>query len=171
MEPCQYRQGGAPLAYAPLDSYRSNVVLPDLDVLRAGQRFFVEVKTKSQAVLLRSENEYRHGIEQETFDHYVHAQRQLGVPIWLFIYEQSTGKVFVRSVAWMERNAIKGTGGKEKTPFVYWRRDHLLAWERVKPSPPTVEATERWEPLKALPKPGIPQPERHQQLDLFGGKQ
>src|SRR5579859_7467257 len=44
--------------------------VPDLDVSRDGIRFWVEVKTKKEAVLWRKTNELRHGIERRLLEHY-----------------------------------------------------------------------------------------------------
>lgn len=95
----------APKMYGP----RRSFVIPDLDASRDGLRIWVEVKTKSRAVLWRKSGELRHGVETRLIEHYRQVERITGCDVWLVICEEDTREVLCASLRCIVANAIRGT--------------------------------------------------------------
>lgn len=93
--------------------------VPDLDCARNGNRFWVEVKTKKEAVLWRRDNELRHGIETRLLEHYQTVESISGCPCYLFIFEESTGCLIAETLMNLGKPYI---GTDRGTPMAYWPR-------------------------------------------------
>ena len=76
-----------------LQGIRSSFILPDLDVSKNGKRFWIEVKTKSQASYTRITGQFEHGIPTKHFRHYQKIQEITGTKVGLCIYEINTGNI------------------------------------------------------------------------------
>lgn len=106
--------------------------VPDLDVSRNGNRFWVEVKTKEKAVLWRMTGELRHGIEFRLLEHYKTVQMISGSPCWLFVYEESTHWLLA------ERLDVLGephTGTDRGRKMAYWPRCRFRQLDRIAAPP------------------------------------
>ena len=84
-----YDYGGEDGDKAPkLQGLWTGYPVPDLDVCRNGNRFWVEVKTKREATFTRITGTYDHGINFRLVQHYRTVQAISGCPCWIFIYEE-----------------------------------------------------------------------------------
>lgn len=88
------------------------LVIPDLDVARAGERRWVEVKAKSHAVLHRRTNTLKHGIPLRHFHDYLRLQHITGCEVWLVVYEQDTGDVLMARLNALAGEKQEYAGGK-----------------------------------------------------------
>jgi hypothetical protein len=105
--------------------------VPDLDVARNGNRFWVEVKTKERPVEWRKTGELRHGIELRLLQHYRTVQTISGSPCWLFIYEESTRWLLAQTLGQLGQPSI---GTDRGTPMAYWARVCFRELDRI-PAP------------------------------------
>jgi len=102
--------------------------VPDLDVSRDGNRFWVEVKTKKEAVLWRKTNELRHGIERRLLEHYRTVEAISGCPCWLFVFEESTGALLAQKLSALG-DGHHGSG--TWPPMTYWPRAAFRELDRI----------------------------------------
>jgi hypothetical protein len=76
----------------------SEYVIPDLDVSKDGERRWVEVKSKTGAVLHRNSGDYVHGIPKRHYQSYLKVSKITGCEIWIVICEENTGDVLVANL-------------------------------------------------------------------------
>lgn len=141
--------GGAP----SLEGWVRKVVLPDLQVARAGKIAWVEVKTKSRPVHYQKANELRHGIGQRHWNAYLEVQETTGVPASLAIVELSTKVLLFAWMALLSQHVRQHSGSTiaHGERMVYWPRDmfkqYRLRADLPNPVPPTTEHPWNQEPL------------------------
>jgi len=63
----------------------------EADAMRAGKTVFVEVKQFAQPVSVRVRGQDEHGIREPKFYDYMQVHQMSGVPLWLLIFESSSG--------------------------------------------------------------------------------
>jgi hypothetical protein len=132
---------GAPLLRS--DRHRSDPV-PDLDVSRNGQRLWVEVKTKSHAVLQRSRATYRHGIEARSLYSYWRVQQETGTKCFLVFYELLSSEILCQSLDVLMPLAQHGGGGEYYTErMVFWDRRIFKVIGSTR-HPETIPGTPEW---------------------------
>ena len=85
-------------------SSRSHII-PDLDVSKEGARLWIEVKTKSHAILRRVTQCLEHGIEYRHWKDYLEVQRITNTQVWLFIHEEDTGDILFQSLTELAQDA------------------------------------------------------------------
>lgn len=136
---------GAPLLRS--DRRRSDPV-PDLDVSRDGARLWVEVKTKTKAVLQRSRGQYRHGIERRKLEAYWRVQETTGTPCYLVFYELLSTLFLCQSLDVLVPMAQAGGGGDHYTEqMVFWDRTPESGVFKIIGStdpPDRIPGTEEW---------------------------
>lgn len=104
-------------------------VIPDIDVARAGARFWCEAKAKNAATLYRKTNVLEHGFSLRHFNDYLHVQSITGAPVYVFVYESETGAILCISLDKIE--AVKrvyverkmGRGG-----MIFFPRGRMTPW-------------------------------------------
>lgn len=102
--------------------------VPDLDVSRNGNRFWVEVKTKANPVLWRKTGEWRHGIDARLLEHYRTVEALTGCPCYLFIYEESTGWLLCQLLNELGEPSM---GTDRGTLMAYWARRCFRQLEQI----------------------------------------
>lgn len=114
---------------------RSAFVLPDLDVIRQGKRFWCEVKTKKEPTYTRMLDRLEHGIPLRHYQHYRLVEEETGCFVWLFIYEELAAVVLCNSLNNLERFKRIYAGGKMSYGgMVFWPRDRFFEF-RYLPKP------------------------------------
>lgn len=101
-------------------------ILPDLDVCRRGDRRWAEIKTKHAASMGRISGELEHGIPLRHLRNYQAVQRESGAPVWLFIYEESTGLILYQKLDVLGPGRL--SNGARMGAMVYWLRRHFAVW-------------------------------------------
>jgi hypothetical protein len=111
-----------------LAGIRERFPVPDLDVARAGDRRWVEVKTKTAASWGWKLRQWEHGIEH--YDDYVRVAQETGTEAWLAILETDSiatptlfgaaGAVLVQSFANLGQPRMSTNAGKR---MAYFARD------------------------------------------------
>lgn len=104
--------------------------VPDLDVSKNGDRFWVEVKSKASAVLFRKTGDLRHGIELRLLEHYITVQAISGSPCWLFIYEEDTSWLLSQSLRTLGKPVDVGSDGRGKK-IAFWNRPQFRQLEQL----------------------------------------
>lgn len=99
---------------------------PDLDAMKGGRRYWIEVKTKAHAVLNNSAGEYRHGIDRPCWNDYVMVAKESGTPVWIIIYEELSGDILAASteelqVARFQLGGVRGYGN-QRGGMIFWAR-------------------------------------------------
>lgn len=102
--------------------------IPDLDVSRNGNRFWVEVKTKEAPVLWRKTNELRHGIELRLLEHYQTVEVISGSSCYLFIFEELTRWLLCQRLSELREPSI---GTDRGTRMAYWPRARFRELEQL----------------------------------------
>lgn len=95
--------------------------VPDLDVCKAGNRRWVEVKTKEAADYTYSTGRYEHGIEH--YDDYIRVAAETGTEAWLAVYELSTGHLLGQSFAGLGEPRRSTMNGKR---MAFWPRTKFM---------------------------------------------
>lgn len=95
----------APRMYSLNHEREVGLVIPDLDVSRAGQRYWIEVKVKAKPLHYRKFDRLEHGISRRHYEAYKRVQRESGSPVWIAVYEEDTGAALIQSLDWL---AISG---------------------------------------------------------------
>lgn len=95
--------------------------VPDLDVAKAGDRRWVEVKTKERPTEFRKTGSLDHGIEH--YDDYVRVAAETGTEAWLAIFELSTGHLLAQSFAGLGEPRRSILNGKR---MAYWPRSRFM---------------------------------------------
>lgn len=78
-----------------ISTSNTDYVVPDLDVSSKGNRYWVEVKRNNHAAFNRALGIYVHGIKKRHYEHYLKVQEITGCIVWLFVEEDSTGKLLI----------------------------------------------------------------------------
>jgi hypothetical protein len=124
-----YDYAGQDGSKAPrLDGLWTGHPVPDLDVSRNGNRFWVEVKTKERPVLWRMTNELRHGIELRLLEHYRTVEAISGSPCYLFIYEETSRWLLCQLISELGEPC---TGTDRGTRMAYWPRRLFRELDRI----------------------------------------
>lgn len=92
IEDKQFGGGGAPM----IRSADGDRIRPDFSVLKDGQRVWIEVKGKTEPATY--EGIPRHGINHYNWQEYQRVADLTDDECWLFVYEQSSGRVLCRDV-------------------------------------------------------------------------
>lgn len=108
----------------------SSYVLPDLDCCRDGERRWVEVKGKEQAVFNRTFQALVHGIEKRHYDDYLAIERLTNTTVWLMILEIDTGHLLTRELSRLSTYPCLCRGCRsgmrcraQREPLIYFLRD------------------------------------------------
>jgi len=104
--------------------------VPDLDVCKKGDRFWVEVKSKKSAVEWQKTGELRHGVELRLLEHYRLVTTISGSPCWLFIYEENTSWLLSQALHVLGRPVSTGNDRRGKT-IAFWNRTQFIELERI----------------------------------------
>jgi hypothetical protein len=102
--------------------------VPDLDVARNGNRFWVEVKTKEEPVIWLKTGEQRHGIDLRLLEHYQTVQVISGSPCWLFIYEELSCWLLGQLLDRLGEPSIGTINGKR---VAFWNRALFRELDRI----------------------------------------
>ncbi len=120
--------GGAPMAQGRDD----RIVLPDIDAMKDGHRFWVEVKTRKHASYTRCTGRLEHGFPLVDYGHYQRIQREAGATIYICIYEVSTGDVLVASIDRLDEVKRIYTGNKmNHGGMVFFPRSSFKVWKNI----------------------------------------
>ena len=103
-------------------------VIPDLDACREGERKWAEVKLKSKPTLRRITGVLEHGIPLRHYRDYKKVQDESGCDVWIFICEQSTGKVLCQSLHRLGEPRIYDGNKMSKGGMAFWPRDSFADW-------------------------------------------
>lgn len=99
-------------------------VIPDLDVSRSGRRFWVEVKSKSNASFTRSTQRLEHGISARHWADYWRVQRETGTVVWLFVVERESGSLIGQTLERLEPMARRYEGSSMgRGGMIFFPRD------------------------------------------------
>ena len=101
--------------------------VPDLDISRAGERRWAEVKTKYAATLTRKTQTFDHGINSRHLDAYRKVQEITGDDCWIMIYEESTGRLIGQSLTVLGEPRRATSLG---VPMAYWPRARFCQLHR-----------------------------------------
>lgn len=114
---------------------REELILPDLDVSKDGERGWVEVKTKATTTLHRMSGTVEHGISLRHWKHYRRVEMITGAPVHLMVVEQRSGEILVASLA--ELGSGRTYEGDKMGPdgMVFWPRERFRIWATVAPLP------------------------------------
>lgn len=104
--------------------------VPDLDVSKEGNRFWVEVKSKGYSPIYRKVGERRHGIDLCLLEHYRTVQAISGSPCWLFIYERDTTWLLSQSLRTLGEPKNIGSDGRGKK-VAYWNRSQFRELDQL----------------------------------------
>jgi Holliday junction resolvase-like predicted endonuclease len=104
-------------------------VLPDWLVFSSTEPVWVEVKTKQSAREFRKENELRHCINEYHYDQYLEVERLSGFDVWLFIYEEDSGKILRAPLNWLlpaQFLRASQSSGAFQSDVVFFRRNEFI---------------------------------------------
>jgi hypothetical protein len=105
------------------------LVIPDLDLCKGGKRRWGEVKTKFKADAHRKSGDYVHGIDRKHFDSYMSVERESGCPVFIFIVEESTGRILYGPLSELPiHHTFDGYG---KGGMVYWNVTEFKELKRL----------------------------------------
>ena len=108
-------------------------IIPDLDVSRGGERFWVEVKTYWHAPPNRRIGFPVHGIRRRHRENYLDVQKQSGTTVLLAILEVQSGQLLVRRLDALRiydcqcRTCVRGTVPNHN---VYFGRHDFSLWHQ-----------------------------------------
>jgi hypothetical protein len=103
--------------------------VPDLDVCRNGNRFWVEVKTKKEPTLTWKTGSLDHGIDYRLVEHYRTVQLISGCPCWIFIYEELSCWLIAQRLDTLGDPRVATSLGKR---MAYWPRASFRELERIR---------------------------------------
>ena len=126
------------------------IALPDLDVVKDGKRFWIEVKAKTRPVFYRKTGQYRHGFELSRWNSYKRIEQEMGSPVFIVVHEQDMDNLLVQSVKKLKTVAIPGEGRQKS--FVYFPRSSFFQWAKKGESSGKYEFTNRFWILEELIK-------------------
>lgn len=86
---------GAPL----LHGEDKDLIQPDIFVIGHGRFFWAEVKQKTKPQSVRIRDQLEHGIEQRQLEHYKEVAEVSGQPVFLFVFEVSSGVLLCLNLA------------------------------------------------------------------------
>ena len=107
--------------------------VPDLDVSKKGNRFWVEVKSKGYSPVWDNAPggpQHTHGIELRLLEHYRTVQLISGSPCWLFIYEEDTSWLLSQALHVLGKPKSVGSDGRGKK-IAYWFRAQFHQLEQL----------------------------------------
>lgn len=107
------------------------LVIPDLDIAKAGERRWAEVKTKALATLHRKTGVLEHGIPVRHWHHYQQVEAETGCPVWIFIYEESTGAVMCAEMRALGGGRVYDGPKMSRGGMVFWPRDRFRVFCRL----------------------------------------
>ena len=117
-----------------LQGNKYSFVIPDLDISRAGNRLWAEVKTKREPTEHRVTKRVEHGIPLRHFQHYQRVQEITGCPVWLFVVEESSGDVLCGKLDELTKNGREYNGNKMSNGgMIFFLRGDFKQWGRVQP--------------------------------------
>jgi hypothetical protein len=111
-----------------------DVLVADLDVAKAGQRKWVEVKSLWESPYYGLVSANTHGVSDRCWKHYCKLEEQTGSQVTLAILEVSTGHLLERELAYLRQVAIacgcRGCRGKDictatQGKLVYFKRNEF----------------------------------------------
>lgn len=111
-------------------------VIPDLDVARGGNRYWVEVKTKWTATLHRKSGKVEHGISLRHLDHYRQVQKISGCPVFLSVYEEQTGIILIAKLDSLGDPRIYDGSKMGRAGMAFWPREKFSEFHRVEERAP-----------------------------------
>lgn len=97
-------------------------VIPDLDVARDGDRYWVEVKTKWTATLHRKSGTVEHGISLRHLDHYRKVQTITGAPVFLAVFEERDGIILIAKLDALGEPRVYDGGKMGRAGMAFWPR-------------------------------------------------
>jgi hypothetical protein len=111
-----------------MEGHTAAFVLPDLDISRAADRRWAEVKTKTRPTLYRKTGKLQHGISARQFEHYRAVERETGCPVCLFIFEENTRLVLTARLNELGngRRALMG-----QSEMMFWDRDAFRTFTKL----------------------------------------
>jgi len=128
------------------------IALPDLDVVKDGKRFWIEVKAKTRPVFYRKTKQYRHGFEMSRWNSYKRIEQEMGSPVFIVVHEQAMDNLLVQSVKKLSSVAMRGLNISEgeQRSFVYFPRSSFFQWAKRGDSSGKYEFTNRFWILEEL---------------------
>lgn len=112
-----------------LEGLQAAYPVPDLDIARDGERRWAEVKTKAAATYTRITGRFEHGIPKRHFESYMRVQKITGCQVWLFIYEENTGKVLYGKLDDLAAVRREYDGGKmSRGGMIFFPRDAFTVY-------------------------------------------
>ena len=118
-----------------MDDANLSLVIPDLDVAKAGTRWWVEVKTKWKADFYRKGRRLEHGISKRHYEHYLRVQRESGTPVWLCIYEERDGYLLGARLDDLGPYGREYRGSKMGWDgMIFWPRERFKVFGKVAPA-------------------------------------
>lgn len=139
-----------------LDRY---LVAPGLDPGRPSIPCLMDVTAKKQASWYATDRVYNHGIETTRMDFYRIAIRKTGLPIYLVVFERSTGAVLAENLERLDIRLGKMHQSSRVVDMAYFLRDQFRLLFYLRP---------HGERLQEIGKHAPVVPSRQQGL-LFGG--
>ena len=119
-----YDYSGADGDKAPkIQGLHDGIVIPDLDIAKAGSRKWAEVKAKGHADFTLKTKTYDHGIGYRNWCHYKRAQEETGCYVWLFIIEEDTQILLAESLDVLGEGRRYEGAKMDRGGMVFWPRD------------------------------------------------
>lgn len=106
-----------------------NLILPDLQVIdprRLGQPFYVEVKTKARQGYYANGGYHTHGIDAPNWRQYRRVQLTTGLPVWLLVLEDVSGRLMGLQVHRTDPDHECGACPPFPKGGVFWRLSQFL---------------------------------------------
>jgi hypothetical protein len=106
------------LSSAPVISHiDGDVVLPDIELPK--EEAYTEVKSRTEACEWKNmetgEIEHRHAIKQRLWKHYERCEEITGYPVYIALYERSSGEVLFEKLSSLEKaGELTGERAEEK---------------------------------------------------------
>lgn len=106
-----------------LESKNVKTVLPDITATGGGKTWEIEVKSKNQYVEYRKKDfEPQHGIDRPNWHDYITIKEETGHDVYLFIFEQDSGKLIRQNIESLVVDHEHSSGGSGGEPMVYFDR-------------------------------------------------
>lgn len=95
-----------------MEGVNLSYVIPDLDTMKDGNRYWIEVKTKEEATFTRKTQKLEHGIPLRHYRHYHEVEKISGCAVFLAVYEIRTGDILMAKLSNLDKHVRIYDGGK-----------------------------------------------------------
>lgn len=112
---------------------KRKLVLPDLDVSGPLHRYWLEVKGKDAPSYTRITGREEHGLAWRMYRDYLEVERLTGNPVYLFVYEMSSGRAMCQSLAKLSQHVRRyGSDKMDYGGMAFFPRDEFFLLDEEK---------------------------------------